>query len=518
MDKTTVTGDVLMLTMSNVTKRFPGIVANDHVNFAVRKGEVHALLGENGAGKSTLMNVLDGIYYPDEGEIAIEGRRVDLRSPLDSMRNGIGMIHQHFMLVDSLTVVENVVLGLVSQGFRIDRRAVADRIDAIARQYGFRVDPYARIWQLSVGEQQRVEIIKALFRGARILILDEPTAVLTPQESEELFAILRGMKDEGKSIIFISHKLGEVMSVADRVTVLRKGKLVGTVETASVTETDLARMMIGRDVLFQLERGQSAGDHEVLRVEGIRARNDRGVPALDGLGITVQGGEIVGIAGVAGNGQVELAECITGLRRVESGHIAVCGIDVTNAEPRTVLTAGVGYIPADRLGVGLVPNLSTVENAALRKYRQASMSRGHFIDYGSVCAYTETLIRKYDIAVPLRNAPIKVLSGGNMQKLLLAREIEESPRLLIAEHPTRGLDVGATEFVRKMLLEQRDRGVAVLLISEDLDEILMVADRVAVMYEGRIVGIIPAVAADVQAIGLMMAGIVPDAATGGQPC
>jgi ABC-type uncharacterized transport system ATPase subunit len=496
----------LMLVMNNITKRFPGIVANDHVNFELRKGEIHTLLGENGAGKSTLMNVLDGIYYPDEGEIRIEGKRVDLRSPLDSMNHGIGMIHQHFMLVESLSVIENVILGLESQGFYIDKKAVAGKIEAIATKYGFRVDPYARIWQLSVGEQQRVEIIKTLFKGARILILDEPTAVLTPQESEELFGILREMKSEGKSIVFISHKLNEVMSVSDRITVLQKGRLVGTVDTAAITERELAKMMIGRDVLFRLERKEMEQGPEVLRVEGAQAFNDRGIVALNKLDITVHSGEIMGVAGVAGNGQVELAECITGLRHLTGGHVLVEGVDVTNASPCAIASAGVNYIPADRLGVGLVPNLSTVENAMLRKYKQDPMCRRAFIDYGAACTYTDALIEKFDIAVPLRNAPVKVLSGGNMQKLLLAREIEENPRLLIAEHPTRGLDVGATEFVRKTLLEQRDHGVAVLLISEDLDEILMVADHVAVMYEGRIVGIVDAHHVDIAQIGLMMAG------------
>jgi ABC-type uncharacterized transport system ATPase subunit len=496
----------LMLVMSNITKRFPGVVANDHVNFALRKGEIHTLLGENGAGKSTLMNILDGIYYPDEGEIVIEGKRVDLRSPLDSMKHGIGMIHQHFMLVDSLSVIENVILGLESQGFYIDKKSVAHQIETIAKKYSFHVNPYAKIWQLSVGEQQRVEIIKTLLRDARILILDEPTAVLTPQESQELFGILREMKSEGKSIIFISHKLNEVMSVSDRITVLRKGRLVDTVDTASITERELAKMMIGRNVLFRLERQDIEQGREVLKVEDAQAYNDRGIMALNKLNITVHGGEIMGVAGVAGNGQVELAECITGLRHLVSGHVTVEGIDVTNATPSKVASAGVNYIPADRLKVGLVPNLSTLENAILRKYKRPPIRRGAFIDYGAARAFADGLIEKFDIAVPARDAPVKVLSGGNMQKLLLAREIEENPRLLIAEHPTRGLDVGATEFVRKTLLEQRNNGVAILLISEDLDEILMIADRVAVMYEGRIVGIVDAHHVEIAQIGLMMAG------------
>lgn len=500
--------DDLMLVMKNITKRFPGILANDHVNFELRRGEIHTLLGENGAGKSTLMNVLDGIYYPDEGEIWVEGKRVDLRSPLDAMKNGIGMIHQHFMLVDSLSVVENVILGLKSQGFYIDYKSIADKVVALGEKYNFKIDPYAKIWQLSVGEQQRVEIIKTLFRGARILILDEPTAVLTPQESDELFRILREMKAEGKSIIFISHKLNEVMSVSDRITVLQKGRLVGTVNTADITEQQLAKMMIGREVLFRLERKKTETGPEVLHVEGLEAFNDRGIKALRSLDVSVHAGEIIGVAGVAGNGQVELAECITGLRHAVRGRILVQGADVTNATPCALADAGVNYIPADRLGVGLVPNLSTIENAALRNYKRAPICRRSFINYNAACSYADKLIKEFDIAVPVKSAPVKVLSGGNMQKLLLAREIEENPRLLIAEHPTRGLDVGATEFVRKTLLEQRDAGVAVLLISEDLDEILMVADRVAVMYEGRIVGIVDAHNADVDQIGLMMTGAV----------
>lgn len=498
--------DELMLVMKNITKRFPGIVANDHVNFELRRGEIHTLLGENGAGKSTLMNVLDGIYYPDEGEIWVEGKRVDLRSPLDAMRNGIGMIHQHFMLVDSLSVVENVILGLKAQSFHIDYKSVADKIVALGEKYNFKIDPYAKIWQLSVGEQQRVEIVKTLFRGARILILDEPTAVLTPQESEELFRILRDMRSEGKGIIFISHKLNEVMSVSDRITVLQKGRLVGTVNTADITEQQLAKMMIGREVLFQLERGNAEAGPEVLHVEHLEAYNDRGIKALKSLDINVHGGEIIGIAGVAGNGQVELAECITGLRRVTGGHVLIRGKDLTNATPCALADAGINYIPADRLGVGLVPNLSTVENAALRRYKREPLCRHSFLDYAAACSYADRLIKDFDISVPVKGAPVKVLSGGNMQKLLLAREIEEHPHLLIAEHPTRGLDVGATEFVRKTLLKQRDAGVAVLLISEDLDEILMVADRVAVMYEGRIMGIVDAHNADIDQIGLMMAG------------
>src|SRR5665648_11296 len=432
--------DAIVLQAKNISKHFPGVLANDHINFDLRKGEIHTLLGENGAGKTTLMNILDGIYYPDEGEIYLDGEQVDIRSPLDATKNGIGMIHQHFMLVDTLTVLENVILGLESQGFYLDKKNISEKIAEISKKYNLDINPYAKIWQLSVGEQQRVEIIKTLFRGAEILIMDEPTAVLTPQESNTLFEILKRMTKEGKSIIFISHKLDEVMKISDRITVLRKGKLAGTVNTKEIN-------------------------------------------------------------------QKELAEVISGLRRATRGKVCVKGEDVTNFYPKVITKKGVNYIPSDRLKVGLVPNLNTVENAILRRYDKEPISRGIFLNYEEAAKYTRELVKQFNIMVPRENVPVKFLSGGNLQKLILAREIREEPALLIAVHPSRGLDVGATEFIRKKLLEERDQGVAILLISEDLEELLMISDRIGVIYEGEIEGIVDIDSADINEIGLMMAGV-----------
>jgi ABC-type uncharacterized transport system ATPase subunit len=503
-------GDFI-LQAKNITKRFPGVLANDHINFNLKKGEIHTLLGENGAGKSTLMNILDGIYYPNEGEIYINGEKANIRSPFDAMKYGIGMIHQHFMLVDTLTVLENIILGLKDQKFVINKKEVADKILEISNKYNFDLKPFAKIWQLSVGEQQRVEIVKMLFRGANILILDEPTAVLTPQESEALFDILKKMKSEGKSIIFISHKLNEVMAISDRITVLRKGKLIGTVNKKDITQKDLAKMMVGREVLFRLERKPLKEGKEILKVDSVEAYNDRGIKVLNKISFSVHSGEIFGLAGVAGNGQKELAQVITGLRKVSSGKIYLNGKDITNKHPLHISNNGVNYIPPDRLKVGLVPNLSSIENAILRIYRREPVGRNGFVDYKKAREFTEGLIEKYNIMVPRIDAPVKLLSGGNMQKLLLAREITESPSLLIAVHPTRGLDVGATEFIRKKLLEVRDMGMAVLLISEDLDEIMMISDTIGVIYEGCITGIVNAKEADVHKLGLLMAGATKEA-------
>ncbi len=496
----------IVLQAKNITKRFPGVLANDHINFDLREGEIHTLLGENGAGKSTLMNILDGIYYPNEGEIYIRGKRANIRSPFDAMRYGIGMIHQHFMLVDTLTVLENIILGLKDQKFVINKKEIADKILEISDKYKFDLKPYAKIWQLSVGEQQRVEIVKMLFRGANILILDEPTAVLTPQESEALFKILKQMKSEGKSIIFISHKLNEVMEISDRITVLRKGKVIGTVNKNETNQRELAKMMVGREVLFRLERKPLKEGKEILKVDNVEAFNDRGIKILNKISFSVHAGEIFGLAGVAGNGQKELAQVITGLRKATGGRVFLNGKDITNKHPLHISQSGVNYVPPDRLKVGLVPNLSSVENAILRIYRREPVGKNGFIDYKKAREFTEDLIEKYNIMVPRIDAPVKLLSGGNMQKLLLAREITEKPSLLIAVHPTRGLDVGATEFIRKKLLEVRDSGMAVLLISEDLDEILMISDRIGVMYEGKITGIVHAKGADVHKLGLLMAG------------
>lgn len=463
----------IVLQAKNISKHFPGVLANDHINFDLRKGEIHTLLGENGAGKTTLVNILDGIYYPDEGEIYLNGKKVDIRSPFEATKNGIGMIHQHFMLVDTLTVLENVVLGLKSQGFYLNKKNIAERIKEISKNYNLEINPYAKIWQLSVGEQQKVEIIKTLFRGAKVLIMDEPTSVLTPQEADTLFKILRRMIKEDKSIIFISHKLDEVMKISDRITVLRKGKLVGTVDKKEIKQKELAKMMVGREVLFRLDRNPMRRKGEILKIEGLETHNDKGIKILKGINFSLQGGEIFGLAGVSGNGQTELAEVIVGLRRAIAGKVYIKGEEVTNLYPKAITKEGTNYIPPDRLKVGLVPNLSTVENAILRRYDREPISRGIFLNYEEAAKYTRELIKQFNIMVPRENAPVKFLSGGNLQKLILAREIREEPALLIAVHPSRGLDVGATEFIRKKLLEERDQGVAILLISEDLEELLM---------------------------------------------
>jgi len=497
----------VILQAKNITKHFPGVLANDNINFDLRKGEIHTFLGENGAGKTTLMNILDGIYYPDGGEIYLDGKRVDINSPLEATKNGIGMIHQHFMLVDTLTVLENVVLGLQSQGFYLNKKEIAKRIEEISKNYNLDINPYVKIWQLSVGEQQRVEIIKALFKGAKILILDEPTAVLTPQESNTLFKILKRMAREDKSIIFISHKLDEVMKISDRITVLRKGKLAGTVNTKEINQKELAKMMVGREVLFKLDRKPLNRKVEILKIENLETYNDKGIKILKGINLTIHGGEIFGLAGVSGNGQKELAEVIVGLRRATRGKVCIKGEDVTNFHPKVITKEGTNYIPPDRLKVGVVPNLSSVENAILRRYDRKPISRGIFLDYEEADKYTRELIKQFNIVVPRENAPVKFLSGGNLQKLILAREIKEEPALLIAVHPSRGLDVGATEFIRKKLLEERDKGVAILLISEDLEEVLMISDRIGVIYEGEIVGIVDIDLANINKIGLMMAGV-----------
>ena len=496
----------IVLEAKSITKYFPGVLANDHINFDLYKGEIHSLLGENGAGKTTLMNIFDGIYSPNEGDIFIEGKHVNIRSAFDAMKLGIGMIHQHFMLVDTLTVLENVILGLQKQGFLIDKADVIKKIKGISDKYDFKLNPNAKIWQLSVGEQQRVEIIKMLYKGANILILDEPTAVLTPQESEVLFGILKQIKSEGKPIIFISHKLEEVMEISDRITVLRKGKVVGTVNKEDVSQKDLALMMIGREILFRLERKPLKMGREILKVDNLEGYSDRGIKTLREVSFNVHSGEIFGIAGVAGNGQEELAEIITGLRKASKGKIYVENQEITNLSPYSILKNRVSYIPSDRLKVGLVPNLSSIENSILKCYSKKPISHGLFMNYSRATEYADNLIEEFNVMVPRMSAPVKLLSGGNMQKLLLAREISENPILLVAVHPTRGLDVGATEFIRRKLLDARDSGAAVLLISEDLDEILTISDRIGVIYEGKIVGIIKTEEAYIKEIGLMMGG------------
>lgn len=501
--------------MEGITKRFPGVVANRGIDFSVLKGEIHALLGENGAGKTTLMKILNGLYQPDVGQIWIDGQRVNVRSPRDAIDLGIGMLHQHFMLVQSHTVAENIILGLDTPRFSLHLGQVEKDIARLAEHYHLQVDPRAKIWQLSVGEQQRVEILKALYRGARILILDEPTAVLTPQEAQELFKTLRSMVSEGHTVVFISHKLGEVMSVANRITVLRRGEVVDTVFVSQTNKEDLARMMVGREVLFRLRKRESEPGDVVLEIDGLTALSDRGLEALRGVSLTVRSGEILGVAGVAGNGQRELAEAIVGLRPVTGGRISVAGADVTNRPPREVMDRGVGYIPEDRIGSGLVVNLSVAENLILKCYREPPICSGFFLDGDAISAHAEELVQAYDVMTPGIDTRTRLLSGGNLQKLILAREISSRPSLMVAVHPTRGLDVGATEAVRRLLLEQRDSGAGIVLISEDLDELLSMSDRIAVLYEGRIMGVVESEGARVEALGLMMAGTTAEEVGGG---
>ncbi|MCD6290140.1 MAG: ABC transporter ATP-binding protein [Anaerolineae bacterium] len=501
--------------MVGIVKRFPGVVANDGVNLEVRAGEIHALLGENGAGKSTLMNILAGIYRPDEGQIYIHGRLADIRSPRDAIRLGIGMVHQHFMLVETLSVAENIILGLERPRLRLNMSHIEEEITELSRHYGLQVDPRAYIWQLSVGEQQRVEILKALYRGADILIMDEPTAVLTPQEANDLGRTLRRMAGEGKAIIFITHKLDEVAAFSDRVTVLRKGRVIATMPTAQTNKAELARLMVGREVLFRLEKEPARLGDVMLELRDVHVLNDKGLPALRGVSLEIRAGEILGIAGVAGNGQRELAEVVTGLRPVTSGRLLIRGRDVTNYSPREAIQAGVSHVPGDRLGMGLVPNLPVSDNVILKGYRKPPLSQGPFLDRHAVVRFAQDLIQRFRIDTPSHTTPVRLLSGGNLQRCILAREIVAGRGLLVAVHPTRGLDVGATEAVQRMLLEQRARGAAILLISEDLEELLALSDRIAVMYEGEVLGIVPAEEADVESIGLMMAGSRATAVAGG---
>jgi len=497
-------GRELAVVMRGITKRFPGVLANDRVDLEVRRGEIHGLLGENGAGKSTLMSVLYGIYHPDAGEIEVNGRRVHIRSPQDAIRLGIGMIHQHFRLVQTHTVAENVALGL-RESFFFPDRAARKKVEALAEAYGLKVDPQARIWQLSAGEQQRVEILKALYRGAQILILDEPTSMLTPRETEELLSTLRRMTAEGHTVIFITHKLEEVMTFSDRVTVLRQGKVAAVRETAQTSERELARLMVGREVLFQLDKPAAKAGAAVLRLDHLRALGDKGQTAVKDFSLEVCAGEIVGLAGVAGNGQRELVEALIGLRPISAGRIWLRDQDITHAPPRARIDLGLGCVPGERL-TGLVPTMSVADNLILKTYRRPPFANGLWLDPGAVAAHANRLIRDYAIVTPAPSTPLKLLSGGNIQRAILAREISGAPALLIAAHPTSGLDVGATETIWQLLLEQRARRTAVLLVSEDLEEVMRLSDRIAVMFEGQVMGLLPAAQANLEEIGLMMAG------------
>jgi simple sugar transport system ATP-binding protein len=500
------TGTVLEL--RGITKRYPGIVANDSVDFDLRRGEVHALLGENGAGKSTLMNILYGLTKPDEGEILVEAKRVSFSSAKDAIETGIGMVHQHFMLIPVMTVAENIVLGVepVREGVLLDERAARRRVEDIARTFKFSVDPDARVDEITVGQQQRVEIMKALYRNADILVLDEPTAVLTPQEAADLFEILRTLQREGISIIFISHKLNEVLEVADRITVLRRGKKIDTVAREGATEEGLARMMVGRDVLLRVDKAPASPTDVALDVRDLHVLDDRELEKVRGVSFTVRGGEIVAIAGVDGNGQSELVEAITGLRRVESGTIAVGRREFEgHLTPRTMIDSGVGHIPEDRHRRGLVLEFNLAENLALHDYNRPPDSKRGWLYPARLVQRAVRLIKEFDIrgGGPLTFAGS--LSGGNQQKVVVAREVARNPVVLIAAQPTRGLDVGAIEYVHRRLVSERDAGHAILLVSLELDEVLSLADRILVMYEGQIVGEHGAGAGE-QEIGLEMLG------------
>jgi len=494
--------------MRGITKRFPGVLANDGVDFEAAAGEVHALLGENGAGKSTLSNILTGLYRPDEGEIFVYGNRVHFHVPRDALDAGIGMVHQHFRLVEPFTVAENVVLGDhrgEGRAFRLHHRAIERSVGELSKRYGLAVEPRARIWQLSLGEQQRVEILKALYREASILILDEPTAVLTPQEAEVLFETLREMAGEGRTVIFISHKLHEVKAVADRVTVLRDGRTIATVSAAEATPRSLASLMVGRELTGASAPPRTASE-VVLQLDGVWTAGDRGGSAVKDVSLRVRGGEIVAVAGVAGNGQRELAETVAGIRAPTEGAIRIDGRALRAGDPRAGIAARIAYVPEDRLGTGLAPSVSIAWNLALKSYRGPSASHGPLLRLRRIRERAVELIRRYRIAAPGPTAPVRLLSGGNLQKVVLAREFSGQPRLVVAASPTRGLDVGAIETVHAYLRDAASEGVAVLLISEDLDEILALADRIAVMYEGAILGETTRAEASVEEIGLLMAG------------
>jgi len=495
--------------MRGIVKHFPGVLANDHVDFEAAVGEVHALLGENGAGKSTLSNILTGLYRPDSGEILLDGEHVQFSSPRDALDVGIFMVHQHFRLVETFTVAENVVLGDhrgEGRTFRLRTRAIERRVAELSKRFGLAVDPRAPVWHLSLGEQQRVEILKALYREARILILDEPTAVLTPQEAEVLFTTLREMAADGRTVIFISHKLHEVKAVADRVTVLRGGRSIARVDAADATLRSLAALMVGREI----ESGRAARDRvagePVLELANVWADGDRGDAAIRGASLIVRRGEIVAVAGVAGNGQRELAEAVAGMRPATRGTIRIAGKTVRGGDPRSAIAAGVAYVPEDRLGTGVAPSLSIASNLALKGYRDRHASHGPLLRLRRMRERAAELIAHYRIAGAAPSSAARLLSGGNLQKVVLAREFSGKPRVLVAASPTRGLDVGAIETVHAYLREAAADGVGVLLISEDLDEILMLADRIVVMYEGAIAGETTRDDADVEEIGLLMAG------------
>ena len=481
--------DVPVLELRSITKRFPGVVANDHIDLALERGEVHALLGENGAGKSTLMNVVYGLYRPDEGEIRIDGKPVSIGSAREAIKQGIGMVHQHFMLIPVMTVAENIVLASepTHAGVLLDYDDAVRRVRALSEQFGLAVDPEARVQDIGVGQEQRVEILKALYRGAHILILDEPTAVLTPHEALELFEIIRGLKDQGKTIVFITHKLKEVLEIADRITVLRRGKKIETVARAGADEAGLARLMVGREVLLRVEKKPSDPGEPLLDVRDLRVLDSRGLEAVRGVSFQAREGEIVGIAGVDGNGQTELIDALAGLRRAQSGHVLIRGNEVLGETPSEVLDRGLGHIPEDRQRRGLVLEFSLAENLALHDYDHSPISRVGWLFPRRMIERARRLLKDFDVRGGGPNTRAAALSGGNQQKVVIAREVARDPSVLVAAQPTRGLDVGAIEYVHRRLVEARDDRKAVLLVSLELDEILSLSDRILVIYEGSLV-------------------------------
>jgi general nucleoside transport system ATP-binding protein len=497
----------VVLELRGITKRFPGVVANDAIDFDLQRGEVHALLGENGAGKSTLMNVLYGLYHPDEGEILVNGEAVRMASPQEAIARGIGMVHQHFMLIPVMTVAENIVLAMEPRqaGILLDYEHARDRVRDLASSFGFAIDPNARIQDITVGQQQRVEILKALYRRADVLILDEPTAVLTPQEAGELFGILRALQREGMSIVFITHKLNEVLDIADRITVVRRGKVVETLPAKGATEEGLARLMVGREVLLRVEKGETSVGEPLLRVEGLHVRDERGLEKVRNVSFDVRAGEIVAIAGVDGNGQSELIDALSGLRKIEAGRVLLGERDITGASARAHFEEGLGHIPEDRQHRGLVLDFSLAENIGLHDFRRPPASRFGWLFPRRLVERARRLIKEFDVRGGGPQTPAGSLSGGNQQKVILAREIDRDPRVLIAAQPTRGLDVGAIEFVHRRLVAERDEGRAVCLVSLELEEVLSLADRILVMYEGEIVGEFSPSASE-EELGIAMTG------------
>ncbi|MBR4869164.1 MAG: ABC transporter ATP-binding protein [Oscillospiraceae bacterium] len=497
------------LEMKNICKYFSGVRANHNVNLTVRQGEVHALLGENGAGKSTLMNILYGLYSPTSGEVYINGEKANITSPQHAIDLGIGMVHQHFMLIPALTAIENVVLGMnETKNPVLDLKAAAKRLTDLAEKYNMSLDPFAMVSQMTVGQQQRLEILKALYRGAKLFIFDEPTAVLTPQEVEELFNMFRQLTSEGKTIIFISHKLHEVMTICDRCTILRLGEVAATVDIADTNRHDLAALMVGKEVDLTYDKAEMdpAAQKDILKVEGLCSSGENGTKALKNIDFTIKSGEIIGIAGVDGNGQSELVDCITGLLPVKSGKVSINGQDLTNAKPKQVLNAKVSHIPADRLARGVVPSMNLSENIALMNTGREDFTKGIFMRWSAIDEYTKEIDKKYNVKTPSHHELMQNLSGGNQQKVVLGREIERTPELLIAMHPARGLDIGATNFIQQSIVDERDRGAAVLLVSTELEEIYALSDRIAVMFEGEIMGIVPPTT-PIDQLGMMMAGV-----------